>query len=39
MIAMDYGRDKLIKEDWKKVLTEEALHEVLTKMLKLDDNP
>jgi len=37
MIAMDYGRDKLIKEDWKQVLTDESLHEVLTKMLKLDD--
>ncbi len=37
MIAMDYGRDKLIKEDWKKVLTDESLHEVLTKMLKLDE--
>jgi hypothetical protein len=37
MIAMDYGKDKLIKEDWKKVLTDESLHEVLTKMLKLDN--
>ena len=37
MIAMDYGRDKLIREDWKQVLTDESLHEVLTKMLKLDD--
>jgi hypothetical protein len=37
MIAMDYGRNKLIKEDWKQVLTDEALHEVLTKMLKLDN--
>ena len=36
MIAMDYGKDKLIKKDWKKVLTDESLHEVLTKMLKLD---
>ena len=36
MIAMEYGKDKLIKEDWKKVLTEDSLHEVLTKMLKLD---
>jgi hypothetical protein len=36
MIAMEYGKDKLIKEDWKKVLTDESLHEVLTKMLKLD---
>ena len=38
MIAMDYGKDKPIKEDWKKVLTDESLHEVLTKMLKLDNN-
>lgn len=37
MIAMEYGRDKLIKEDWKQVLTDESLHEVLTKMLKLDE--
>jgi hypothetical protein len=36
MIAMGYGKDKLIKADWKKVLTDESLHEVLTKMLKLD---
>ena len=36
MIAMNYGKDKLIKEDWKKVLTGESLHEVLKKMLKLD---
>ena len=37
MIAMDYGKKKLIKEDWKQVLTDEALHEVLTKMLELDN--
>lgn len=37
MIAMDYGKDKLIKEDWKKVLTDESLNEVLTKMLKLGE--
>ena len=36
MIAMDYGKDKLIKEDWKKVLSDDALYEVLTKMLKLE---
>ena len=36
MIAMNYGKDKLIKEDWQKVLTDESLHEVLKKMLKLD---
>ncbi len=38
MIAMDYGRDKIIKADWKKVLTDESLHEALVKMLKLDKN-
>jgi len=36
MIAMDYGKNKIIKEDWKKVLSDDALHEVLTQMLKLD---
>jgi hypothetical protein len=36
MIAMDYGRNKIIKEDWKKVLTDESLHEVLRRMLKID---
>ena len=36
MIAMDYGRDRLIKDDWRKVLTDASLHEVLAKMLKLD---
>jgi len=35
MIAMEYGKQKLIKEDWKQVLTDESLHEVLNKMLKL----
>jgi len=35
-IAMDYGKDKLIKEGWKKVLTDESLQEVLTTMLKLE---
>jgi hypothetical protein len=38
MIAMDYGKDKIIKAGWKKVLTDESLHEVLAKMLKLDKN-
>ena len=37
MIAMEYGKKKLIKEDWKQVLTDASLQEVLTKMLKLDD--
>ncbi len=37
MIALNYGREKIIKDDWKKVLTDEALREVLAKMLKLDN--
>lgn len=36
MIAMEYGREKIIHHDWKQVLTDESLHEVLAKMLKLE---
>ena len=36
MIALDYSKDKLIRKDWKEALTDESLHAVLTKMLKLD---
>jgi hypothetical protein len=35
MAAIDYGKARIIKEDWKKVLTDDSLHEVLTKMLKI----
>lgn len=36
MIAIDYGREHIIKPDWKKVFDDEALDEVIGKMLKLN---
>ncbi len=36
LIAMDYGRDKIIKEDWKSIFDDAELDSVLTKMLHLD---
>ncbi len=35
-IAMGYGRDKLIKEDWKQVFDDSELDSVIAKMLKID---
>jgi D-apionate oxidoisomerase len=35
-IAMGYGRDKLIKEDWKQVFDDAELDSVIAKMLKID---
>ena len=36
LIAMDYGRDKIIKEDWKSIFADDQLDHVLTQMLHLD---
>lgn len=36
LIAMDYGRGAIIKEDWKKVFSDEELDKNLAKMLHLD---
>jgi hypothetical protein len=36
LIAMDYGRSTIIKEDWKKVFTDEELDKNLAAMLHLD---
>ena len=36
LIAMDYGREKLIKDDWKSIFADDELDHVLTKMLHLD---
>lgn len=36
LIAMDYGRDKLIKDDWKSIFDDAELDHVLQKMLHLD---
>ncbi|GAA3357279.1 MULTISPECIES: phosphogluconate dehydrogenase C-terminal domain-containing protein [Saccharopolyspora] len=36
LIAMDYGRESIIKDDWKKIFDDEQLDAVITRMLKLD---
>ncbi|SDD94580.1 phosphogluconate dehydrogenase C-terminal domain-containing protein [Auraticoccus monumenti] len=36
LIAMDYGRDKIIKEDWKSIFADDQLDHVLKKMLHLE---
>ncbi|MEU6128096.1 phosphogluconate dehydrogenase C-terminal domain-containing protein [Saccharopolyspora sp. NPDC047091] len=36
LIAMDYGRESIIKDDWKKIFNDEQLDAVITRMLKLD---
>ncbi|WP_328293292.1 NAD(P)-binding domain-containing protein [Kineococcus sp. NBC_00420] len=36
LIAMDYGRESIVKDDWKKIFRDEELDSVITKMLKLD---
>lgn len=35
-IAMDYGRNALIKDDWKKIFNDDDLDGVIAKMLKID---
>jgi ketopantoate reductase len=36
LIAMDYGRKKLIKDDWKSIFNDDELDHVLKQMLHLD---
>ena len=36
LIAMTYGREKIIKEDWKSIFDDDELDSVLTRMLHLD---
>jgi ketopantoate reductase len=36
LIAMDYGREKLIKDDWKSIFNDDELDHVLKQMLHLD---
>lgn len=35
-IAMDYGREKIIKDDWKQIFADSELDSVIAKMLKID---
>jgi hypothetical protein len=36
LIAMDYGRESIIKDDWKKIFRDDELDRVLSRMLHLD---
>jgi D-apionate oxidoisomerase len=36
LIAMDYGREKIIKEDWKSIFNDDELDHVFKQMLHLD---
>jgi ketopantoate reductase len=36
LIAMDYGRDKIVKDDWKSIFADDELDHVLKQMLHLD---
>lgn len=36
LLVMDYGREALIKDDWKRIFNDQDLDIVLAKMLKLD---
>jgi hypothetical protein len=36
LIAMDYGRESIIKDDWKKIFRDDELDENLARMLHLD---
>ena len=36
MIAMDYGRDAIIKPDWKKIFDQGELDKVIARMLNID---
>lgn len=36
MIAMEYGREKIIKPDWKQIFDQQELDKVIARMLKID---
>ncbi|MCS3608898.1 phosphogluconate dehydrogenase C-terminal domain-containing protein [Erwinia rhapontici] len=36
MIAMEYGREKIVKPDWKQIFEEKELDIVIARMLKID---
>ncbi|MGW7515274.1 phosphogluconate dehydrogenase C-terminal domain-containing protein [Streptomyces sp. NPDC054796] len=37
LIAMDYGRESIVKDDWKKVFQDDELDKVITRMLKIKE--
>lgn len=36
MIAIDYGRENILKDDWKKIFEQEELDRVIARMLRID---
>ncbi|PXY17938.1 phosphogluconate dehydrogenase C-terminal domain-containing protein [Prauserella flavalba] len=36
LIAMDYGRETIVKDDWKKIFDDRELDKVIARMLKID---
>ncbi|MBK1785262.1 phosphogluconate dehydrogenase C-terminal domain-containing protein [Prauserella cavernicola] len=36
LIAMDYGRESIVKDDWKKIFDDGELDKVIARMLKID---
>ena len=38
LIAMDYGRESIVREDWKKVFKDEELDKVISRMLKIESS-
>ncbi|ALC25994.1 MULTISPECIES: phosphogluconate dehydrogenase C-terminal domain-containing protein [Streptomyces] len=37
LIAMDYGRESIVRDDWKKVFDDDELDRVITRMLKIKE--
>ncbi|MFD7089755.1 phosphogluconate dehydrogenase C-terminal domain-containing protein [Streptomyces sp. NPDC059896] len=37
LIAMDYGRESIVKDDWKKVFQDDGLDKVITRMLRIKE--
>ncbi|MFC9648475.1 phosphogluconate dehydrogenase C-terminal domain-containing protein [Streptomyces sp. NPDC056937] len=37
LIAMDYGREPIVKDDWKKVFQDDELDKVITRMLRIKE--
>lgn len=37
LIAMDYGRESIVRDDWKNVFEDDELDKVITRMLKIKE--
>jgi hypothetical protein len=36
LIAMDYGRESIVRDDWKKIFDDGELDTVITRMLRIE---